>query len=304
MTCILADIGGTYIRLARAGRNGPRDIVKTEVNRYSDLSAALQSTELSGDLFIACTGTPDTSDRWVITNGDGWEIYPEDLTRAGFDLQQVVNDLEAACYALPVLEEGRDYEPVKEKTDATANQNLVLVGIGTGIGLAYNRAVGPEGKRRVQRTCGGHMVPACTTREQFEVVDRCRTITGTPPVYEDLISGRGLTGLYFGVTGREVETPSEALEDPDVRRLFHEFLGHFLHQAIIFGDSYGGIFLTGGVIDFLKKQGGFMPEILLNSICLPGVPVMNEYQRAVPVYIITDPYIGLRGLYERFISDH
>lgn len=309
MDAFYIDIGGTYVRTARASKTGPVDIQKTRIQEYSGIEGIFdQSLTPDTTVMIASTGHQNTNGVWQITNGSGWTISSGNLEEigqtAGATIKPVINDLEAACHALPALKD-KDVEPlfIPDQTTSPLNRHKALVGVGTGLGLAYCFQKPGQGPV-IHPTCGGHMVPAAITQEQFNICQKIRTYTSKPAIFENVVSGQGLLYLYQAVTDKVCLRPEQTLDNDVVARLFHEFLGLFIHQAVLYGDSFGGVYLTGGVIDALAEDNRLDMQRILEFANLPAVDLVSAGFDAVPYYRIRDPYITLQGLHEKFISDH
>ena len=308
MTDILVDIGGTYIRFAKGGQSGPVDIKKWHVRDFKSFDQALRAYAKSGTVYIASTGIFDQTGSWRITNGAGWQINPADISASGFQLGRILNDFDASSAALCGLSDD-ELRDVYASPSPPRNNKKMLVGAGTGLGLAYCNL---SDRHLITDSCdlGGHMAASAITPEQFDICQKISQELQKPVIYEDMASGRGLANIYKAVTGHNSKSPEKAVEHPNVLRLFHEFLGLFIHQAIIFSSSFGGVYLTGGVIDKLIEKEIFDTQTVLRYIHIKGAPVVNDILTAVPVYYITTPYLTLHGLYNKFIhhekslSDH
>jgi glucokinase len=218
------------------------------------------------------------------------------------------NDFEANALGIFVID-GTGLLPLLESDgNPSEGASCVVIGVGTGLGLAYIMD-GPNGPF-IQRTHGGHMVPATITAEQTELFGELQKFKsdGTVAIYEDLISGPGLWNMYClacekAHTHREYFDTNDMLvkggNDPLVQNLlciFHEMLGLFAHQAVMFGFSFGGIYLTGGILDRLVGQNLWDGERFLKSFRQKNVPIVLKDIEATPIYWIKDEFIALSGL--------
>lgn len=303
MTIFFIDIGGTYIRFAQKGPKGPENICQYPLKNFNDPASALASKVSKTDrIYIACTGEMGPDGLWHMSNGPLWKIDVKKLSEQGYKIECFLNDFEAAAHAVTAL--GRDdLLPLHCPERDPINQNYALIGPGTGLGLAYiDRNI--EGNPLIRTTCGGHMACAALNKEQFEVLDKVKKLTGRPCIYENLCSGSGLPVLYQAVTDQHCQSAQKALQHDKTRRLFHEFLGLFIHQAIVFGNSYGGVVLSGGVIHALLENKMLMAKKIVSHVHLEGVELMNGYIRSTPLWIARNYHITLQGLYERYLSDH
>jgi len=261
---ILVDIGGTYIRLAKEQGGQHQDIQKYEAADFKNLGEALEQYcgDEKGELLIAAAGA-DNNGNWTITNNPDWS-----MDAGGWDVKCTLNDFEAIAHALPVLE-SEDLNTLKEGN--SSNQNLCVIGVGTGLGLAYNRG------GIVQKTHGGHMPIASLNDEHGKFIKSLRENQSRAVIFEDIVSGQA----------------DFANTNP---KLFHEFLGIFTATALVTGNAYGGLYLTGGVIEGLIEEDKFDFETFNEALCFDAAPVVKTDIENTPIHIITDPYPALKGL--------
>lgn len=278
---ILTDIGGTFVRFAKARNGQPSDIRKYKAVDFPDLQSALAKyceetgIEARGALLIATAGYNDGG-VWKFVNQNTWEIDPKALAAAGWCVEKILNDFEAATWSLISLKEANQ-TVLKAGNSERESGSLCLLGPGTGLGLGYlhKAAVSPF----VQKTHGGHMPIAARSDEQWQAIKRTDT-----SVFENIVSGPGLQklrGLY---------------DEEKALRLFHEFLGLFAANAVITGHAYGGLYLTGGVLERLIEEGAFDLQIFEKWFCLQGAASVGEALDNTPITYITDPYPALKGL--------
>lgn len=305
---VLTDIGGTYVRFAVAGNSGPEKIDKYAAEEFETLGKALehyckaQGIKFGGPLRIATAGYEDDG-IWKFVNRNKWQINPAELEKQGWEIECILNDFEAATWALSDLKPG-DIEVFKKGKPAQASK--CLLGPGTGLGLGYLH----HGEHPfVQKTHGGHMPVAALSDEQrliIQTMQRLKT-DETVPVFENVVSGPGLYNIYAAcclVSGkiRRVDTPENMLketEDPEIvnsLRIFHEFFGLFAATAVITGHAYGGLHLTGGVLEHLVAQKVFDFEHFEKWFCLEAVDSVKQALQNTPIIYITEPYPALRGL--------
>lgn len=311
MTLLLCDVGGTFVRFALK-RQGElmRVPQKLRAANYPVFEEAarhfLTSSDISPNDISALGLAFGSRNPWQITSESVAALLP----RAEF---YKINDFEANAYGvLNISEEdlfllNKDPLPKNQRT----NGAKCVVGPGTGLGLAYIFE-GPQGKL-VQKTHGGHMRPACLGEESpllFQSLAALRP-DGTIPIYEDVVSGPGLYNLYrifssrnhLGLEYRDThELLAKGRNDPLViqsLKVFHEWLGVFVHQAVAFGNSYGGVYLTGGIMDKLALLDLFDSSTFFDSFYQKNVPIVMADVLATPVYWIRDEYVSLRGLCAR-----
>lgn len=304
MTKCVVDIGGTYIRLALShdGENFLNEPQKVKTDTFSSIEDALshymrqeQCDPLSiTDILIAKSGR------------NNWIVEQESI-RATFPVSKIIKVNDFAANALGLIS-AQNHELVHiggTRTLPDADLPMAVIGSGTGLGLAY---IAPN--QYVQRTHGGHMLPALVTSEQIALFEELQTFKATPtaPIYEDALSGDGILNIYKILCGRhhlDAEyTDTHHLMDagrnnPMVRqalKYYHEILGLFAHQVLAFGYSYGALFLTGGITDRLVGYDLFDKETFFKSLYQNNVPVVVHDVKSTPVFWVKDEFISLRGL--------
>lgn len=304
---VLADIGGTYVRLAILEGGAVENPQKLSAADYRSFEEALRSYDKKpSTLMIATAAQRDQEGIWHFHNNNKWQIDPAILREQGWDASIIVNDFVASARgavslrapSLVTFREGRQEKELPR----------VILGPGTGLGLAYMHPCPAQGWR-VQQTFGGHMLAAALTDEQFLIVELVRRLNnnGRIVVPEDLVSGRALPVLYRAVCLHDgcepifegVEEIVESATDAQSKttlRLFHEFLGLFAHNAVVTGHAYGGLYLDGGVLHRLREADLFDFEAFYRFIALEAAPVVKRALEEMPVYLVRDPFVALHGL--------
>lgn len=289
---ILCDIGGTYIRIAGVKDGRPDDIRKYAVAAFADLQSALAQycddagADQGRKLMIATAGYEDDHDGrkvWKFVNQNQWVIDPKAIENSGWQIEKILNDFEAAAWSLLHLHPD-------DAGDAGPSSTLCLIGPGTGLGLAYLHRGGAA--PFVQKTHGGHMAAAAVSDAQREAIAAFAQ-DQTPVVFEHLVSGPGLQKL------RTLYDEETAL------RLFHEFFGLFAANAVIAGHGYGGLYLTGGVVESLEKENKFDTDRFEKYFVLNAADSVHCDLRSTPVRIHPNPFPALQGLlHATCLSNH
>ena len=280
---VLADIGGTYARFAVVADNAPMQIKKYKAADFENLQSALetycsdQNLEPGGKLRIATAGYEDGG-VWKFVNQNKWILDPDDLKNTGWDAETILNDFEAATWALLNLECG---DTQTFKGGDGASDTRCLLGPGTGLGLGYLH--GNE-KPHVQKTHGGHVPAAAITQEQWGVIKFLQDQQDGAVVFENIVSGPGLQKLQA------------QYDEETALRLFHEFYALFSATCVVAGNAYGGLYLTGGVMESLVANNQFDFDLFENWFCFDAVDSVKRDLQATPIVHITDPYPALKGL--------
>lgn len=307
MSALIADIGGTHIRLARAKGRALADPVRLPVADFPSLEDALAryAGKDKAALYIATAAWPHADGVWRFSKPGRWEIDPGALCADGWQIGWIGNDFGAGARGALAAGPEHLFEVQAAGDNEIAQKRSVVLGSGTGLGLAY-----VEGAR-VQETYGGQMQAPQLTDEHHTVIELAGRLkdNGRPVSAEDIISGPGLALLYRAcclLHGQEVadSEPGVMLLEKDSffyahpLRLFHEFLGLFAQQAAIFGHAYQGLYLDGGVLHHLVKAQAFDRRTFLDFFIGDPLPLIKDQLSAMKIGIVTDPFVTLRGLLE------
>lgn len=303
----LIDLGGTHIRLAMLGERGAlENIQKFAVADFKTLPEALEHyTAEKGALYIATAAWPYPDGTWRFARPGRWHVSLPDLQQAGWQVAYIGNDFAAGARGALALAPEFLYNIRMARPSDIPQARSAVLGCGTGLGLAYVC----EG--RVHETYGGHMDIPQRTDEQHTVIKLIGRLKDDerPVSAEDLISGSGLVLLYkaacmiHGQRPLPVD-PAQLLADKNdflfahALRLFHEFLGLFAHQAVIYGHAYAGLYMDGGVLHRLIENYAFDAERFLEFFIGDPLPLIKSRIEAMAVNIVTDPYAALQGLVE------
>lgn len=281
---ILVDIGGTYARFAIAAGNHLEKIWKTPASDFSDFISALSHYKKAHDvadtkILISTAAHPD-GNIWRFVNANTWTIDTAELKKSGYDVPLILNDFEALAWGL----------------SESAKKPACVLGAGTGLGLAYIRTSG------VQKTFGGHIAASAVTEEQKKIITGVAATKSRPGhvVYEDLLSGFGLENIHAALTGQRIsaaEIIGNVASHNKTIALFQEFLALFAAGCLVVGDAFGGLYLTGGVVDRLFENGLFDLEKFKRDLAEGYVPSVHKALLDTPVHhVVNSEEIALRGL--------
>jgi glucokinase len=306
---LVADVGGTHTRFACAGWKGPEIRLerRTEFHTadFDSFDEALgayvvhaHEPGVSGAC-IAVAGPVDDGEA-ILTNG-GWRVSVADVgARLGVEHALVINDFHAVARGLTQLS-GEDLEPVGAAGVSRPGASKVVLGPGTGLGVA---ALLPEGGQwRVVPTEWGHAPLAPTDFLELEVLkallQRHRFVT-----WEHVLSGPGLENLYhvvndlWGAEGAELSAPEitrrAVAHDPvchQTLELFCSILGTAAGSVATTFCAKGGVYLAGGILPQI-------PEFLAASHFrgrFEAAATMLECPAQVPIFLIIAADVGLLG---------
>jgi glucokinase len=317
--CVLADIGGTHIRLGITDSH-VGDIQRTEKYPVADFTTLEDALDFyvskqdipTQNIRIATAAWPHEDGVWRFAHKDRWDISIKSLEREGWVVKSIENDFMASAKGSYFIE-GNQMVSLRGKIAAHPDCGRFLVlGPGTGLGMAVIDYGDKDNINipDVRTTYGGHMIAPARTEEHREILSvmQAELFADKPLLAEYTVSGPGLDFLYKAVSFLDGDVVTNAFDmdyilqtketarTKTVLRLFHEFLGLTLHQAILFNHSFDGIYLDGGVTQRLIEHDLFMIDAVVENLGAGHVPVVQSSIDAVPIAAINDPFIALRGL--------
>lgn len=292
---LLADIGGTHLRLAWQPQAGApaRDTRVLACAQFSGVQAAighyLKETGAPAPRQAALgIANPVTGDEVRMTNRS-WHFSQHQLQQAlGLDRLVVINDFTALALALPLIDAALLHQVGGER--AAPGAAIGLIGPGTGLGVsglvplagvpgAATHAQSPQGltdplpldstqagaRVGVIAGEGGHVTLAAETALEFQVIEQLQQRFGHVSA-ERVLCGSGLLDLYHalraiqGGTGSTPQDPAEvtsrALGDTDP--LAVKTLQMFCGWL---GGVAGDLALTLGARGGIYIGGGIVPRL-------------------------------------------
>jgi glucokinase len=223
---------------------------------------------------------------------------------------ELLNDLEAMAYAIPVLEP--EELVILQDGMPSPNGNAALIAAGTGLGEALLHNV--DGRFVPSASEGGHADFGARTPREFALAQELARIHGRVDV-ERVISGPGLVNLFrFTHGGGPVESACDALpRELDLVELPAaisaaalegrcEQCGEALEMFVeAYGAEAGNLALRSVATAGLYIGGGIAPKILpalqdgrFMDAFLDKAP-MSDLLRTLPVMVIRNPAAGLLG---------
>lgn len=300
---LLADIGGTNVRFARALADGSiDDLAGYRVEAFADLEAAilryletLSVAEPCREAAI-CAAGPVFDGEVQLTNAP-WRVSASDVSRfAGGAPVMLVNDLEAVALALPHLGR-RDLQPLGAARPMSEPARMLAVNVGTGFGAALALKAGDGWTSGPSEA--GHM-RLCALEEADAFL---RDATGSQSV-EDLLSGSGLLKMYRAHCEMRGAAPrAQSAEevwglaggDATARccaTSFTRLLAGVTRDLALATAAWGGVFLCGGVVkDWARLADG---EAFRKIFDAGGK--MSHCLECTPSAVITREEVALLGL--------
>lgn len=299
---LVADIGGTYCRLALALRDSPRPHLESErvcATPRGDLVEVIRNylrdarCEQPAAIAVAAAGrvrrVPGRT--WVSLTNAALTIERESLANQCGGHAWLVNDLAAVAAALPLLtpDERLSFGPARPSVEGLR----LVIGVGTGFGVA---ALTVDGT--VIETEAGHADLPAVSAEERQWLNRLAPLGRLTA--DALLSGPGLLRLYEVISGQSCQTVDELLarqrkhENAALKTLtaFSTWLGRSSGNLVLSLGAWGGVDLTGGVI-------GGLGESLDMQAFRRGFEDKAPFSAdlaAVPVHRIAHPQPALLGM--------
>ena len=225
---------------------------------------------------------------------------------------QLLNDLEAMAYAVPVLEP--DELAVLQDGVPLAGGNAAIIAAGTGLGQSLLHNV--NGVFVPSATEGGHADFSARTPRELALVEHLTTIFGRVD-NDRVISGPGLVNIFgftHGATGRttsracafigpdipESELPAAISVSAQSGRceqcaealdMFIEAYGGEAGNLALRSMATAGVYLGGGIAP--KMLSALESGAFLEAFC--NKAPLTDLLRTIPVSIILNPQAGLVG---------
>ncbi len=305
-TALLADIGGTNIRLALAGEPGA--FAHYKVSDFDGPQAAI-------DTFLRAHGAtppraaalavagPVTGDEIALTNHP-WRFSQSGLrAHLGVERFLAVNDLVAAIAAIPFLNQSA--QKVLHPGETTPGVPRIMLAAGTGLGAALLVPTGEEMPAFLALAGeGGHVTLAARNDFESALLDRARADDDHVSA-EKLVSGFGLPRLYRLIaahTGHAAEDltagqiadaamAGDTLAEGTLAQ-FALFLGTVAGNLVLSTGAYGGVYLGGGILPRWGRH--FRADLFREAMISKGRK--RELLEPVPITLVTEAVPALIGL--------
>ena len=313
---LAGDVGGTKTQIGLFTRDEARPrVVETRTYRTLDFSSLIALLrDFMKDALVdprnitsACFGVagPIVDRRAQLTNVP-WEVDADAICRdVPVPRTDLLNDLEALAWAVPVLEAGEI--DILKKGEADPRGGAALMAAGTGLGVALLPRI--DGRFVPLPSEGGHVDFAGRTPQE-QILQAALIREYGRAQLEHVVSGIGLPNIHrfvFPHTCATLTQPPESHEFPalitraaleagcpDCRRTLELFVSAY-------GAAAGNLALTSLATGGVYLGGGIAPRIL------PALrwPVFEEAFSAkspleglmhrMPVSVILNPAAGLIG---------
>jgi len=303
---LVADIGGTNIRIAQSSREGQFEerksyLIKDHKNFQSAYQAYQSEAVIHAPFVRAVLGVagPVSNGTVALTN-NSWTLNEEEISEIlGKAPVRIINDLEAVAHALPYISDEVLVAIGNVAPSSNNSHRKLAVNIGTGFGAA---ALIPAGTSWVScSTEAGHMSLCAESHDELTLLEGL-----DPPAksVENILSGQGLVKLhnslvpnYEGLYG--VTTSSEVIDAIGRNKAaevamtyFTRFLGRVVGDLTLALGCWGGVYMVGGVIEGWSRN---IDANLFRSQ-FENKGLMKHLQENVFTGVVTQPDISLAGL--------
>lgn len=304
---IVADIGGTFARFGRANLiNNSVDHIETYTcAQFINLEAAIITYQVQHALqyinqmaiAIAC---PVLDDHINMPNNSWCFSIQELQSKLSLSQLKVINDLSAIAMSLPALE-AHELIPIGPKQSIKSEDVKVILGIGTGLGIAYLVPTANGYKARAGE--GGHADWGAQTEQEWFIYSYLKQHYDHVS-YERLLSGQGLENLYhalaayhqkpaLSLTAAEIITL--ALQQDHVATIttqqFFSILGTYAGDLALTFGAIGGVYLAGGIIPRLYS---LIPHADFRAR-FEAKGRFSYFNASIPTWMISSKQPGLMG---------
>jgi glucokinase len=258
---------------------------------------------------VLCLALPGpVEQRRVTLTNLNWTVDADALgAELGIADVRFINDFQAAAAGVATLHK-TDYEVLNAGL-ARLGATRVITGAGTGLGLAWMQA-DAHGEYQTYATEGGHIDFAPANAQQRELLSWMAASPDQQQFahvsWERMLSGMGLAALYqFNYLLATGTTPSsvpdaagihagamrnEAIASAAVQ-MFADIYAAWIGNLALLYQPRGGLYIAGGMA--IHLQAWFKGERFLQIAADKGR--MAELVRQTPVYLITNPRLGVQG---------
>lgn len=290
---LIADIGATTSRCAVCQDDS---IVSIRTIQNDDqqgvaelLRSYLDSLPVRPSACALAVAAPVDGDTVSMCNRP-WTFERATIEELGFDRVDICNDFHAIAYALPHLTD--DTRTEVGKATQYREGNIAVLGPGSGLGMsawiAGTAAMCGE---------GGHITIAGRDDREDRIIATLRQRFGHVSA-ERVLSGPGLMALHEAMHGTTVDSSEWITANADqpanreTLEQFFLFLGSVAAELALITGASGGVYIAGGIVPAnvaAIQASGFRDRFEDKNR-------YRDYMRAIPTWVITDPYPGLTGL--------
>jgi glucokinase len=314
---IVADIGGTNARFSLVSASGVLKTIDYLCEDFSTISDAIRDFMLEalgeGDVNMAylAVAAPVAGDDIKFINNPNWNFSRQKIqSEFGFKRFDVMNDFYAVALGVQSMD-SQSLIPIRAGAKKETG-NKVVLGPGTGLGIAGLIWDREQQEFVIATGEGGHQTFAARTDEEFAVLKYLQKKLGHVS-YEQVCSGQGLQNLYEALTFIQTgEAPAENLKPSEISHLainnghpiarqamdlMIRILGRAASNMALSCYAEGGVYIAGGIIGKIKDYFLNNKDIFIREFEDKGnvAPFLEPF----PVFLIEHKSIGLQGLERR-----
>ena len=319
------DIGGTHTNLGVAGIQDEKPVLLFSLNFYTkdldSLVPAVEKTlsyakkEYDIDVDFACIGAAgvvsSTHDYAELTNIP-WNVSSEALTNiTSLKSVYIINDYQSIGFSVNLLDKDNAEDILLVKPGVSESLLMhatkAIIGAGTGLGksiLNYSKKYDAYIPIASEGGHGDFPVYDDVEMQLVEYIKRLRGIS-QPLTYEELLSGRGVFGIYkflrdsqgFGETEYTKEIDGSDDKAPliskyrtvdevckETFRFFTRFYARCAKNYVLDTLSSGGLYIAGGIA--AKNREIFQSKEFLDEFL--NAYRRSDFLRSVPIYVIVN----------------
>lgn len=296
---LVADVGGTKTHVALFKRDVMVEDKIFSSRNYSSLESLLKDFFQNKKILVekAAFGVPGiVMDGKCDTTNLPWSVKKSSLEKELGVQIFLLNDLEAASYAISVLKED-DFFILNRGVKRDGNRALISAGTGLGeAGILSNGSI--------ISSEGGHQDFAVQNEEGFHLFSYMKKKYGHVS-YERVVSGQGLVDIYdfLNSSGENliIEDPS-IISQKAVKKecqlcekaldLFISFYGREASNLALKFLAFGGVYIGGGIAPKILRSKG---ELFMKSFCDKGR--FSQKLKTIPVKLILNEKAPLMGAF-------
>jgi glucokinase len=317
---LLADVGGTHMRIAAASETGTILDQKTYpsndgVGCLRACEAVIAERESTPATVVVAAAGVVTDGAVVLTNSD--QSFSEaDLVRvcATPDVR-ILNDFEAAAWSLATVT-GAETTCLQGPTDIPEGPRVI---IGPGTGLGVGALIRVQGRPHVIPGEGGHISLSprsaddlCYFEHLVRLWPQVRMGQGVAVEAEAVLSGTGLPVMYRAIAAarkasgdarhaKQIFDAARAGTDENAQiavDLFRRYLGAVAGDlGLVYGAS-GGVFVTGGLA---ISNPWVFDQAFVDAFNAGGRH--SHWRKKLPLYLYRNTDFGLLGA-RNYLASH
>jgi len=294
MKVLVADIGGTNARFAIYEKKILWHTTAPTTGSIITIIKNILKQPIAKNITTACIASAGllthNRTRCQITNCN-WTINTTHIKKVT-KLKKIllINDFEAIGYALNELPQLK----LRWLRKRLPKKHTKIAIIGAGTGLGHSLCIKKKHYQPLPSE-GGSLNPLPLLNKETIKLHTFLKKRGKA-LMEDVVSGRGISNLYRYYKGKAITDPAKILEqtDPAAKKAYETFERYYgiAARQFCYYTLPDVLLVTGGIA--IKNQHRF-GKIFLKTLSYAPYPSSNKYMNNLPVALIIDPDVGLKG---------